>query len=242
MIDQRPLAELAISAFVAGTSSFIATNIDDVVVLMVLFGRPDRLFRDRQILIGRYLGFGLIVLASLVGFWGGLLLPPWAIGLLGFLPIGIGISQLRASQSQESESPDSQLEAFGSGDQALNGRSTNLAFRHRVKKLRQWLPWLSPQVIQVTMITLACGADNIGIYIPLFASCNWLELSIILWVFFAGVGLLCWLTRRFSRYHMITQWTSRFGHQFVPWIFIALGIGIFWESNLPQLLFSFMLP
>jgi cadmium resistance protein CadD (predicted permease) len=87
---------------VTGTGSFVATNLDDLLVLMVLFARADRQTNDRQILLGRYLGFGAIILASLVGFWGGLFLPPWVIGLLGFGPIAIGISQLRDRKANQS--------------------------------------------------------------------------------------------------------------------------------------------
>jgi cadmium resistance protein CadD (predicted permease) len=154
----------------------------------------------------------------------------------------IGILQLRSSQLQSSESTTSQIDSLVFEHQWLGERSPNLTSRKRFRKLCRWWPWRSPQVIQVVMITVACGADNIGIYIPLFASCNWLELSIILWIFFIGVGLFCWITRRFSRHHTITQWISQFGCQFIPWIFIALGLRIFWESEIPKSLFFFMLP
>lgn len=240
MLDQQSLLELVVGALIAGTSSFIATNIDDVVVLMVLFSRTDHRLRDRQILIGRYLGFGIIILASLVGFLGGFLLPSWVVGLLGFFPITIGILQLRSSQLQISESPASQIDSLAFKHQQLVERSPNFTSQKPFKKLHCWLPWLSPQVLQVAMITVACGADNIGIYIPLFASCNWLELSIILSIFFVGVGLLCWVTRRFSRHRMITQRVSWLSCQFAPWIFIILGIGIFWKSEILKSLLSFI--
>jgi len=231
MIDHRSIVELATGAVVAGTSSFIATNIDDVVVLMVLFARPNRELRDRQIIIGRYLGFGAIVLTSLLGFWGGLLLPKWAIGLLGFVPIAIGISQLRDRSSAETD----QTDARSTVDRWIQ---TPAAQHPRGRRSKRWIPWFSPQAIQVAAITIACGADNIGIYVPLFAACNWLELTIILTVFFVGVGLLCWLARRFSRQRAIAQWISQFGHKIAPWVLIILGVWILWESEIFHFIIS----
>jgi cadmium resistance protein CadD (predicted permease) len=74
--------------------SFIATNIDDIIVLMLFFSRLNPNFRPRHIILGQYIGFSLIILASLPGLLGGLIIPTTWIGLLGFLPIVIGIKQL----------------------------------------------------------------------------------------------------------------------------------------------------
>lgn len=231
MIDHRSILELVAGAIVAGTSSFIATNIDDVLVLMVLFARPDRELRDRQIILGQYLGFGAIILVSLLGFWGGLLLPKWAIGLLGFAPIAIGISQLRDRSAAKTDPSDT----HSAVDRWLQSPGTN---RRWGKTLRRWLPWFSPQAIQVAAITIACGADNVGIYVPLFAACNWLELGIILVVFFVGVGLLCWLARRCSRQRTIARWINQLGHQIAPWVLIILGTWILWESEILHFIIS----
>ena len=46
-------------------------------------------------------------------------------------------------------------------------------------------------ILKVASVTMANGSDNIGIYIPLFASSNSIEISIILIVFFIFVFI--WL-------------------------------------------------
>jgi cadmium resistance protein CadD (predicted permease) len=81
---------LAIIAVAAGV--YTSSNIDDLVVLTVLFlaartGSP----RPWQIITGQYLGFGAIILAS-AGIAGGLVFVPdrW-IGLAGAVPLAIGI-------------------------------------------------------------------------------------------------------------------------------------------------------
>lgn len=231
MVDHRSILELVAGAIAAGTSSFIATNIDDVLVLMVLFARPNRELRDRQIILGQYLGFGAIILVSLLGFWGGLFLPKWAIGLLGFGPIAIGISQLRDRSSAETDQSD----AHSAVNRWLQAPAAQYP---RGGRSKSWVPGFSPQALQVAAITIACGADNVGIYVPLFSACNWLELSIILVVFFVGVGLLCWLARRCSRQRTIARWISQFGHQIAPWVLIGLGIWILWESEILHFIIS----
>ncbi|WP_307812905.1 cadmium resistance transporter [Micromonospora coerulea] len=80
----------------AAAAVFAATNIDDIVVLTVLFvaarqaGRP----RPWHIVAGQYLGIGALVGAAVVVAAGLLVVPdPWT-GLLGLLPIGLGIRAL----------------------------------------------------------------------------------------------------------------------------------------------------
>ncbi|MEO3777878.1 cadmium resistance transporter [Micromonospora sp. B11E3] len=83
---------------------FAATNLDDIVVLTVLFvaargtGRP----RPRHIVAGQYLGIGALVAAAVVVAAGLLVVPdPWT-GLLGLLPIGLGVRALLAREDDDS--------------------------------------------------------------------------------------------------------------------------------------------
>ncbi len=78
---------------------FAATDIDDIVILTLFFvaarttGRP----RPWQIVAGQYLGIGALALASAVVAAGLLVVPdPWT-GLLGLLPIALGVRALRRS-------------------------------------------------------------------------------------------------------------------------------------------------
>ena len=82
------------TAFSEGIIAFIATNIDDIIILLIFFSQVDVNFRRRHILLGQYLGFTAIIIASLPGFFGGLVVQREWIGLLGLLPIAIGIQQL----------------------------------------------------------------------------------------------------------------------------------------------------
>ncbi|SCG64405.1 cadmium resistance transporter [Micromonospora inositola] len=82
----------------AAAAVFAATNIDDIMVLTVLFVAARRAGRPRpwHIVAGQYLGIGALVGAAVVVAAGLLVLPdPWT-GLLGLLPIGLGVRALLA--------------------------------------------------------------------------------------------------------------------------------------------------
>jgi cadmium resistance protein CadD (predicted permease) len=91
------------AAIIAGVISFVATNIDDIVILMLFFAQINASFRARHIVIGQYLGFTALIVASLPGFFGGLIVPKAIIGLLGVVPIAIGIKQLVNREDEENE-------------------------------------------------------------------------------------------------------------------------------------------
>ncbi|WRH67664.1 MAG: cadmium resistance transporter [Planktothrix sp. GU0601_MAG3] len=80
------------TAISTGTAAFIATNIDDILILTLFFTQVNTLFRRRQIIIGQYLGFTLLLLASLPGFFGSFLIPPDWIRWLGVVSGDLGDS------------------------------------------------------------------------------------------------------------------------------------------------------
>jgi cadmium resistance transport/sequestration family protein len=193
-----------------GVTAFAATNLDDIIILMLFFSQVNAGFRYRQIVTGQYLGFGALVLTSLTGFWGSLLLPrPW-IGLLGLVPIAIGINRLFNLES----------EAEGEEELVQNIQSSS------------WLAGiLSPQAYSVAAITFANGGDNIGIYVPLFASNAWEELVIILGVFFSLVGFWCYTAFQLTRLPLIAKTLTRYGNLLIPFVLIGLGILILLDSH-----------
>jgi len=167
-----------VQTIITGTVAFAATNIDDIIILMLFFAQVNATFRPYHIVVGRYLGFLVLVLASLPGFIGGLLIPKAWIGLLGILPIIIGVSQpFNCDQSDTNV-------------QTLSHQPVSASERSPLSKLAALL---TPQTYSVTAVTLANGGDNIGIYVPLFASCDLPMLVLILAVFLdwleCGVGL-----------------------------------------------------
>jgi cadmium resistance transport/sequestration family protein len=199
-----------VTAIPTGITAFTATNLDDLVILTLFFSQVSATFRRRHIVIGQYLGFAALVIASLPGFFGGLFLPQHWIGLLGLLPIAFGISRLLNPESDSSEETEEETKP--------SDRSPLASF-------------LSPQAYSVAAVTIANGSDNIGIYMPLFASSNLGRLLVILCIFFLLVGVWCYATYKLTRQPAIANVLSRYGNTFVPFVLIGLGVFIVLESH-----------
>jgi cadmium resistance protein CadD (predicted permease) len=98
---------------------------------------------------------------------------------------------------------------------------------------------LNPQTFNVAAVTFANGGDNIGIYVPLFASCDLASLGVILTVFFLLIGVWCYIAYRLTRQPAVAHVLTRYGKAIVPFVLIALGVFILIESGTYRLLPSF---
>lgn len=81
------------TAWVA-TTAFIATNVDDLFLLILWFVKRSRF---STVLLGQLLGFSAILLLSLLGYWGLQVLPHSSLHWLGLAPIAIGLKHLLSS-------------------------------------------------------------------------------------------------------------------------------------------------
>ncbi|MBD3884116.1 cadmium resistance transporter [Phormidium tenue FACHB-886] len=191
-----------------GITAFTATNLDDIIILLLFFSQADAMFRRRHIVMGQYLGFATLVLASLPGFFGSLFLPETWIGMLGIVPIAIGVNRLLSREEAEADEADEPNPPAS----PLGGL-------------------LSPQTYGVAAVTFANGGDNVGIYVPLFASCTWESLAVVLGVFFSLVGVWCYAAYRLTQVPAIAHALTRYGNQFAPFVLIGLGTMILIESH-----------
>lgn len=210
------------AAIIAGVTSFAATNIDDIVILMLFFAQVNANFRPRHIVVGQYLGFTALIVASLPGFFGGLIVPKAIIGLLGFVPIAIGIKHLVSRGSQENDV------------QAVSGEFSPSQPNSSV--LSKLANLLNPQIFNVAAVTIANGGDNIGIYLPLFASSDLRSLVVILVVFFLSIAVWCYVAYRLTSQKAIANILTRYTKAIVPFVLIGLGIFILIESGSYRLL------
>ncbi|HAX78473.1 MAG TPA: transporter [Cyanobacteria bacterium UBA11372] len=199
-----------VTAITTGIVAFSATNIDDFVILLLLFSQVNDNFRHRHILIGQYLGFGGLVVASFPGFLGGLILPRHWIGLIGLIPIVIGLNLLLNREEEESEEVEAE---------------TNLSEDSPIAS------FFSPQVYSVAAITLANGSDNVSVYVPLFANSNLGNLVLILSTFLILVGVWCYVAYKLTNQQAIASILTRYGNAIAPFILIGLGAFIVWDSE-----------
>lgn len=201
--------EELITAIPTGITAFTATNLDDLLILSLWFSQTNSNFRSRHIVIGQFLGFSLLVIASLTGFFGGLILPKHWIGLLGLVPIGVGISSWINQENDDSET-----------EQELQQPETS-----------PFASLVSPQTYSVAAITVANGSDNISIYMPLFANSNIIRLLIILIIFFLLVGVWCYASYKLINQRNIADLLTRYGSNLVPFVLVGLGVYIILESE-----------
>lgn len=90
-----------VTTIAASAGVFVGSNIDDLIVLVVLFlgarsGQPSAW----RIVAGQYLGFGVLVAASVAIAIGLTAVPPRLIGLVGLVPLGIGVWGLVSAQRE----------------------------------------------------------------------------------------------------------------------------------------------
>ncbi|WP_414752618.1 cadmium resistance transporter [Anabaena sp. CCY 9910] len=197
-----------LTAISTGFTAFVATNLDDIVVLSLFFSQINACFRRRHIFIGQYLGFSALVVASLPSFFGRLIIPASWIGLLGVVPIIIGINRLLNQETSDTED--------------LNTPESSPSW---------WNNFLSPQTYGVAAVTIANGSDNISIYMPMFATNTWDNLLVILLVFFVMVGVWCYLAYHLTQIKAIASAITHYGNSLVPFILIGLGVSILIESQ-----------
>lgn len=198
-----------LTAISTGMTAFTATNLDDILILLLFFSQVNAVFRRRHIVFGQFLGFSALVLASLPGFFGSLIFPPDWIGMLGLLPIAIGLSRWLNPETDDSEA-EAELE-----------QSEKSFFSS----------FVSTQTYSVAAVTVANGGDNIGIYVPLFASNTLESLAVIIGVFFSLVGVWCYAAYRLIQMRAIADSLTRYGNQLVPFVLIGLGIAILVNSG-----------
>jgi len=196
---------------VTAASAFSATNVDDIVILTLLFSRRDSRLRPWQVVSGQVLGFALLLLVSLAGFLGqGLLEPRW-LALLGLLPVSMGVSQLvQASDDDEQAQASGSAIEFDMG--TVIGRGGSL--------------------VGVAALTVANGSDNIGVYMPMFSQSSAAELGVTLVTFSLGIALWCVLALRLSRAPGLARVLQRHGERLVAPVLIGIGLLILWEGSI----------
>ncbi len=188
---------------------YISTSIDYLIILIILIILFAQLSQNKQkwhIYAGQYLGTGLLVGASLVAAYVVNFVPEeWMVGLLGLIPIYLGIRFAIVGEGEDEEEEE-------------------IIERLEQSKANQ-LFWT------VTLLTIASGGDNLGIYIPYFASLDWSQTLVALLVFVIGIIILCELSRVLSSIPLIFETIEKYERIIVPLVFILLGLYIMYENG-----------
>jgi cadmium resistance transport/sequestration family protein len=183
--------------------AFISTNIDDIFILTLFYG--SRRFRNSEIIIGQLLGIGALIAISIVASLAGLIIDKSYIGLLGFLPIYLGIRGLWHAL-KKSEDDDA---------------SDNLEIEQHNKR----------HILSIAGVTIANGGDNIGIYVPLFAALSYVNEVITISIFLLMTLAWCILAKYLTNHPYVAKVIDKYGHIVAPVVLIFLGIFILYESG-----------
>ncbi len=185
---------------------YISTSIDYLIILIILFAQLSQNKQKWHIYAGQYLGTGLLVGASLVAACVVNFVPEeWMVGLLGLIPIYLGIRFAIVGEDAEEEEEE-------------------IIERLEQSKANQ-LFWT------VTLLTIASGGDNLGIYIPYFASLDWSQTLVALLVFVIGIIIFCEISRVLSSIPLIFETIEKYERIIVPLVFILLGLYIMYENG-----------
>jgi cadmium resistance protein CadD (predicted permease) len=202
------------SAIATGAAVALATTFDDNIYLTSFFGRVSRTFRPRHVVVGEFLGLTILISISLVGFLAGMLVSDMWVGLLGVLPIMIGIRQLMDKEDDENSDVIEEVEKV----------HTEVG-RPRIKQ-SLWSTIRDPKTHRVTAVHVSNGGNNVAVYIPLFASSSLPSLGIILTMCYMTIGFWCFCSYNLTRFPGISALVARYGRKIAPFVIIWLGLSI----------------
>jgi cadmium resistance protein CadD (predicted permease) len=195
-----------------GIGAFVATNIDDLFILMVFFAK--RSFPTYQIVLGQYVGMGLLLGVSLLGSLIALVIPHNLLGLVGLFPIAIGVKELLDLRSRENDDGD---------------KNEKIVSRFSNSKWRTHLPFLV-----VASITFS-GGEEIGIYTSIFVTHGSLpEITTVVAMVMALTGVWCWIAAYLVNRSFLATQLRRIADRVLPFMLIGLGTYILIEAFLNQ--------
>ena len=192
---------------------FASTNVDDILLLAAFFAAPN--LTARTVVLGQFLGIGILVLASALAGAVALVVPEGYTALLGAVPLGLGLRwlwQLWDERRRRRAVADAPAHEAAS-EAALQEAEHQTEGRGR------------SQLLAVTGVTLANGGDNLGVYIPLFASAP-RTIPVYVAVFAAMTALWCLAGYALVNNRVIGHHVRRVGRVGLPFVLVALGLWI----------------
>lgn len=189
---------------------FITTNIDDLFLLVAWFVQKNPKLKVKAIVTGQVLGFSLLVMLSLIGSMGALIIPSAWVGVLGVVPIYLGIRMFIREMKER------------------NHLTSRLPSHIKTKRSHSFL---NSHTYQVAAITFANGGDNIGVYIPFFSSHSGWQIAMIILIFYGMIALWCYIGYKLVHHPLLAKVIQRYGHLIIPFVLIGLGFYIFFENG-----------
>ena len=187
--------------------AFVSTNVDDIFILTLFYG--NKKYNDRDIVAGQFTGIISLIMISLVGSLAGLFFNQAYIGVLGLFPFYLGLKGIWELFTKKTGDRREINEKNGTGNNKM---------------------------LAVAGVTIANGGDNIGIYIPLFATLSWPNKITMISIFLVMTFVWCLTAKYLTSHPYVSKRVDKYGHMVSPFVLLFLGIYILYESNTFQLL------
>lgn len=190
---------------------YSGTAVDLLIILMLFFAKRKSRKDIINIYLGQFLGsVSLILLSLLFAFVLNYIPSKEILGLLGLIPIFLGLKVLLLG--------DSDGEAIAKD--GLRNDNKNLIFL-------------------VAMITFAsCGADNIGVFVPYFTTLNLANLIVTLLTFLVMIYLLVFSAQKLAQVPSVGETLEKYSRWFIAVVYLGLGIYILIENNIFDMLWT----
>jgi cadmium resistance transport/sequestration family protein len=190
-----------IKTIIIAIITYLATSLDEIPVLFMLYRNTSNKGRGRTITLSYFIGTFFLVAIGLLGAFGLVLIPvKWAVGFIGFIPIIMGIK------------------VFIDGD---DDEEKAMAATQKFKAL-----W-----VKVFALTIALGADDFGVYVPLFTTLSSWEIVQMLFVFAVGTLLLCLISFRLTQIKPLNSFIENRERYIVSIVFIVIGAMVIYECG-----------
>ena len=192
---------------------YSGTAVDLLIILMLFFAKRKSRKDIINIYLGQFLGsVSLILLSLLFAFVLNYIPSKEILGLLGLIPIFLGLKVLLLG--------DSDGEAIAKD--GLRKDNKNLIFL-------------------VAMITFAsCGADNIGVFVPYFTTLNLANLIVALLTFLVMIYLLVFSAQKLAQVSSVGETLEKYSRWFIAVVYLGLGIYILIENNSFDMLWTIL--
>ncbi|QBO36679.1 permease [Periweissella cryptocerci] len=192
--------------------SYIGTTSDYFVILLLIFG----IYRGklaRPVFIGAYVGnFLLVAISVIIAYVLKFIPAEWMLGLLGIIPIVMGIKGYFSDDDEADEAAETLAKA-------------------NPKKI----------ITNVVMITLAaCGADNMAMYIPFFANTDFKYVPAILVMFLIILTVVIFAAYHLTLLPPVHAFFEKYGEIATSAIYILLGLYVLIDAGTITHLLAFL--
>ena len=203
---------LGLLVLVAG--SFVATNLDNLLILVILLGAAPR--RRAAVLLG-YMGSAVIIVSvATIGVALGTILDPGLVGYLGLVPLSLGLYTLWRQLPGEAGGKTTEREG--------TVRSSPLAG----SELRIGLSSF--------VLMLSNSGDSLVIFLPLLTESSREALLLIISSYLLIVLAWAGLSLLISANESLARRIEQQGNRLVPWVRIGVGVYILLDTGTDTLL------